>query len=138
MSFSPFPGISVIFSYNVLLNFYKYTSKEATQSLLKILKSLKESDRLWVPYQVALEYFFNYESNMYKQKEGYLFLGDGLHKLKEEADKTLKRTQSDYPYINTNEFKFYIEQLAKLNNKLDKILKAELDELPDTSEIKDI
>ncbi|MEW5066357.1 PIN-like domain-containing protein [Bacillus subtilis] len=122
---------------NVLLNFYKYTSKEATQSLLRILKSLKESDRLWVPYQVALEYFFNYESNMYKQKEGYLFLGEGLHKLKVEADKTLKRTQSDYPYINTNEFKFYIEQLAKLNNKLDQILKAELDKLPDTSEIKD-
>ncbi|MEQ6074012.1 MULTISPECIES: PIN-like domain-containing protein [Bacillus] len=122
---------------NVLLNFYKYTSKEATQSLLKILKSLKDSDRLWIPHQVALEYFFNLESNMSKQKEGYLFLSNGLHKLKFEAEKTLRTTQSDYPYINTDQFKFYIEQLDKLNSKLDEILKDELESLPDTEKIKD-
>ncbi|AQP95771.1 hypothetical protein CS954_16765 [Bacillus siamensis] len=122
---------------NVLLNFYKYTSKEATKSLLKILKSLKDSDRLWIPHQVALEYFFNLDSNMSKQKEGYLFLSDGLHKLKHEAEKTLRTAQSDYPYINTKQFKFYIEQIDKLNYKLDKILKKELENLPNTEKIKD-
>ncbi|KJD45761.1 PIN-like domain-containing protein [Paenibacillus terrae] len=59
---------------NVLLNFFKYTSKESTKSLLGILKKLKDSGRLWIPHQVALEYFFNYENNMLKQQEGYKLL----------------------------------------------------------------
>ncbi|WP_181162008.1 MULTISPECIES: PIN-like domain-containing protein [Bacillaceae] len=41
----------------VLLNFYKYTTKESTKSLLDILKKLKDDERLWVPHQVALELF---------------------------------------------------------------------------------
>lgn len=42
---------------NVLLNFYKYTHNESTQSLFKVLLDLKENGRLWIPHQVALEYF---------------------------------------------------------------------------------
>jgi len=42
-----------VFDTNVLLNIYRYTSK-TRQDLIETLCKL--SDRLWVPYQVALEY----------------------------------------------------------------------------------
>ena len=62
---------------NVLLNFYKYTSKDSTASLLAILKKIKDAGRLWIPHQIALEYFFNHENNMKKQKEVYEQIGSG-------------------------------------------------------------
>nr|WP_248700545.1 PIN-like domain-containing protein [Parageobacillus thermoglucosidasius] len=76
---------------NVLINFYKYTNKETTQNLFDILKELKKANRLWIPHQVALEYFFNYENNMYKQNEGYHLLGKKLKNLKEDAKKSLTK-----------------------------------------------
>ncbi|WP_430507766.1 PIN-like domain-containing protein [Rossellomorea marisflavi] len=120
---------------NVLLNFYKYTSKESTTSLLAILKQLKDTGRLWIPHQVALEYFFNYESNMYKQHEGYKLLGTELRKLKEEAEKTLRTVQSEHPYIITDKFQFYINDIELSNTQLQDQLNNEIANLPDSKEI---
>lgn len=120
---------------NILINFYKYTSKESTKSLLDILKKLKENDRLWIPHQVALEYFFNYEGNMHKQKEGYDLLGKQLTKLKQDAQNTLKTIESKHPYIITKKFEFFIESMEKSNKDLQEQLKKEIDELPDSNSI---
>lgn len=120
---------------NVLLNFYKYTSKESTKSLMDILKFLKSEGRLWIPHQVALEYFFNYEVNMFKQHEGYNSLGIELKKLKDSAEKTLRTVQSEHPYIVTNKFQFFIKNMEKSNAQLQEELDKELIHLPDSNSI---
>jgi hypothetical protein len=120
---------------NILINFYKYTSKESTKSLFGILKKLKENERLWIPHQVALEYFFNYEDNMYKQNEGYDLLEKDLRKLKEEAKKTLSTVKSKHPYIMTGKFEFFIDDMEQSNKKLQELIKAEIRNLPDSSTI---
>lgn len=117
---------------NILINFYKYTSKESTKSLLDILKKLKDTNRLWIPHQVALEYFFNHEDNMFKQNEGYDLLGKELKKLKEDAEKTLSTVKSKHPYIMTDNFHFFIESMEQSNQKLQEQLEKEIENLPDS------
>ncbi|PGU99179.1 PIN-like domain-containing protein [Bacillus thuringiensis] len=117
---------------NILINFYKYTSKESTQSLLDILKKLKETNRLWIPHQVALEYFFNYEDNMFKQNEGYDLLGKELAKLKEDAKKILSTVKSKHPYIMTDRFQFFIKSIEQSNQDLQEQIKKEIENLPDS------
>lgn len=117
---------------NILINFYKYTSKESTKSLLDILKKLKDTNRLWIPHQVALEYFFNYEDNMFKQNEGYDLLGKELKKLKEDAEKALSTVKSKHPYIMTDKFQFFIEDMKQSNQKLQEQLEKEIETLPDS------
>ncbi|MBX9999588.1 hypothetical protein H7S55_05385 [Priestia aryabhattai] len=120
---------------NVLLNFYKYTSKESTKSLLDILKKLKEGGRLWIPHQVALEYFYNYENNMFKQQEGYDLLSAELKKLKEDAEKILSTVKSKHPYIITDKFYFFIDSMEQSNNELQEQINKEIEELPDSKRI---
>ncbi|MGG0418259.1 PIN-like domain-containing protein [Priestia aryabhattai] len=120
---------------NVLINFYKYTSKESTKSLFDILKKLKENNRLWIPHQVALEYFFNYESNMYKQTEGYNLLGEELKTLQNNAVKIFSKVKSNHPYILTDKFQFFIDNLKTTNKKVEAELKKEIENLPDTNQI---
>lgn len=122
---------------NILLNFYKYTSEKSTQSLLGILKDLKSSNRLWIPYQVALEYFFNYEGNMSKQHEGFEVVGEKLMQLKEDAEKILRTVKSDHPYIDTDKFNFYINEINNSNDLLQKKVDEEIKLLPDSHLIRD-
>jgi hypothetical protein len=121
---------------NILLNFYKYTSKESTKSFFDILKKLKEVNRLWIPHQVALEYFFNFENNMDKQKEGYISLGKELKNLKHEAGKIFNKVKSSHPYILTDKFQFFIENMQKSDEQLQKQLDVEIKNLPNTESIK--
>jgi hypothetical protein len=120
---------------NILINFYKYTSKQSTKSLLDILKKLKETHRLWIPHQVALEYFFNYEDNLLKQNEGYDLLGKELIKLKEDAKKTLSTVKSKHPYIMTDKFHFFIDNIEQSSAQLQAQLQEEIDNLPDSKAI---
>ncbi|WP_225988750.1 PIN-like domain-containing protein [Peribacillus frigoritolerans] len=120
---------------NILINFYKYSSKESTKSLLDILKKLKQDNRLWIPHQVALEYFFNYEDNMHRQHEGFELLGKELKKLKESASKVLRSVKSKHPYIMTEKFQFFIENIEKSNGQLQEELDKEIESLPDSKKI---
>ncbi|MCM3767032.1 PIN-like domain-containing protein [Neobacillus niacini] len=120
---------------NILINFYKYTSKESTKSLLGILKKLKENDRLWIPHQVALEYFFNYEGNMHKQKEGYDLLENELKKLKEDAEKRLEAVKRNHPYIDIKKFHFIFNDIEQSNSKVQEQIIKEITNLPDPKAI---
>ena len=46
----------IVFDTNVLLNLYRY-NEEARDELLKLMKSFQK--RLWMPYQVGLEFLAN-------------------------------------------------------------------------------
>lgn len=52
---------AIVIDTNILLNFYRYSS-ETRKELYSVLKNVKE--RLWIPYQVASEYFKNKENVM--------------------------------------------------------------------------
>jgi len=54
---------------NVLLNLYRYPEK-ARADLLTVIRKIK--DRVWVPYQAALEYQVNRLTVIAEQKEKFL------------------------------------------------------------------
>ncbi|MFC3210191.1 PIN-like domain-containing protein [Planomicrobium okeanokoites] len=122
---------------NILTNFYKYTNKDSYKNLLQILKKLKETNKLWIPHQVAIEYFFNYEKNMYKQKEGYEHLGKELRKFKEEVRKSLQTVKNAHNYINIEDYEYYEKGLESFNERLDVQLKEQIVQLPDSQIIKE-
>jgi|GEM_PF-2118560 len=125
----------IVVDTNILINFYKYTTKESTKKLLDILKKLKSDNRLWIPHQVALEYFFNYESNLFKQQEGYNFLKSEIAKLKDDAQKALTSVKNKHPYINVDKFNFIVDDIGASNQKLEESIDKEFEKLPDSTEI---
>ncbi|MEW4264135.1 PIN-like domain-containing protein [Priestia megaterium] len=121
---------------NVLLNFFKYSTKETTSTFFKILKDLKEAGRLYIPHHVALEFFFNYENIMHSQSDGINLLVNNLMELKKEANSVFNRVKSAHPYIINDNFKFILEDLGQLNQKLESYKAQEIDSLPSVEELK--
>src|ERR1700730_2212206 len=75
-----------VFDTNVLLNIYRYTPK-TQKDFLNILERLH--DRIWVPHQVALEYFENREGVMAQQYSIYQEIDSSL-------DETIKKIVNKY------------------------------------------
>lgn len=121
---------------NILLNFYKYTTSESVKGFFNILKKLKEENRLWVPHQVALEYFHNYEGSMLKQTEGYKLLQKKIIDLKKQADTIFGNVTSEHPYIHLQNLEFYKDKLKDLNDELIRKIDESLKELPDSQDTK--
>ncbi|MGG0239820.1 PIN-like domain-containing protein [Bacillus rhizoplanae] len=122
---------------NVLINFYKYTTKDTYKMFFDILKDLKDKERLYIPHQVALEYFHNYEKNMFLQHEGYKKLVNKLVSLKDTANTSIKSIESEYPFIQVDDFKFLVKELDEANKKVKEQLDIELKALPDVKEIQE-
>ncbi|WP_017549369.1 PIN-like domain-containing protein [Salinicoccus carnicancri] len=127
----------IVVDTNILLYFYKYPSKQSAGRLLEILQKFKEKNRLWIPHQVALEYFFNYEDNMYNQKEGYEKIEKNLKGLIDEAKSFLQNAQDDNPFIRTEDFNFFIKNLDESNKELEEKVEEEINDLPNSNEIHD-
>ena len=110
-----------IFDANVLLNLYRY-SEETRQALISILESVK--DRIWIPYQAALEYHRNRIKVIQKQKNEYTnvktILSNYLNKTKIDLEKVYKNGR--HPQINCDDF---IDKLSKYfeeyKNEIDKL-----------------
>ncbi|WP_163061159.1 PIN-like domain-containing protein [Bacillus cereus] len=121
---------------NVLLNFFKYSTKDTTSSFFDILKGLKEAERLYIPHHVALEFIFNYENVMNSQSDGINQLVNNLMQLKEEANTVFNRVKSFHPYVINNNFKFILDDLEEINQKLEFQKEKEIGSLPDVQELK--
>lgn len=84
----------IVLDTNVLLDFYRVSS-ETQSDLLSLLKFYGSHDRLWIPYQVALEYHDNLYGVVFEQMHNY-----------DETLKTLKNflgsiTQKrNHPFLN--------------------------------------
>jgi len=89
---------------NVLLNFYRYQAKETTTTFMEFLIELKEMNRLWIPHQVALEYFHNYKNVMNEDKEGYLFLRDGIQSISRDAKSKINKAKEQYGFLDFKPF----------------------------------
>ena len=90
---------------NVLLNIYRYTPP-TRQTLIEIFTNI--SDRLWVPYQAALEYQQNRLDVINHQMSAYGNIQDILNKNKNRLISDLK-VYSKHPFIKIDSFTETVE-----------------------------
>jgi hypothetical protein len=88
---------------NVLLNLYRY-QKETSDELLKVLRKL--SDRLWIPFQVGLEYQENRLNVINEQVDMYHKVIDVLDKTKENLEQELfaLKLEKRHSFIDPTKF----------------------------------
>lgn len=110
----------IVFDTNVLLNLYRH-NVETQKEFINVIKFYEE--RLWIPYQVGLEFHRNREDRIRKNKAAYQTLKDSLS---EEIKKALNTvcSKSDFarhPYIDVDEIKKKIERcISSIAKSLDK------------------
>lgn len=107
----------VVLDANILLNFYR-CSKDTSDDVFNILEAIKE--KLWIPYQVAWEYFNNRRNVFHENwnaaktiKESFKKCIDQFYQ-EEKVEKLLARN----PFINTDELKGVISQCIEEVNKV--------------------
>jgi hypothetical protein len=90
-----------VFDANVLLNLYRYTDSTKNQ-LLKIFEQIK--DRIWLPYQVTLEYHFNRLTVIQSQVDSYESISKLIEKksikLMNDLNEELKDYKKRHPRID--------------------------------------
>ncbi|MEY8819903.1 PIN-like domain-containing protein [Bacillus subtilis] len=77
-----------VFDTNILLNPFRYQSS-ASDVLLHVFHKLKE--RTWIPYQVAMEYHFQVDEIIIKQKSAYGSLIESLGKKVNQLEEAFKK-----------------------------------------------
>lgn len=118
----------IVFDTNVLLNLYRYNDA-ARDEFIKVLKFYKE--RLWIPYQVGLEFHRRREEIMRKNAAAYKSLSG---KLSEQLMKVVSSLEGEYarhPYINMKDIKKKVERCAE---SIGKTLEKQEKEHPDYSQ----
>lgn len=86
---------------NVLLDLYRF-SDSSRDALFKVMESL--GDRLWIPYQVAQEYFDNRLKVIEDQTDAYAKSINGLKAAKEKFN-----SGSRHPFVSELVFNKFIE-----------------------------
>lgn len=94
---------SVIFDANILLNLYRY-DESTRKDFSEVMEFYK--DRLWIPYQVALEYQRNRNSSIIFLDSAYDSLISRIGGQEEKVINDLKLNDfSRHPYINLDDIK---------------------------------
>ncbi|MEX1268735.1 MAG: PIN-like domain-containing protein [Balneolaceae bacterium] len=104
-----------IFDANVLLDLYRYTDKTAND-IWKVFEEIK--DRVWIPYQVGLEFHYIRPSRILEQEKLFDQAIQSLNKASDEAIKNLKETfknTTTHPSIDEKEI------LSKINSFFDSL-----------------
>lgn len=112
----------IVFDTNVLLNLYRY-NEGARDELIGMMKSFQ--DRLWMPYQVGLEFLLNRENVI-------SWLHKGFDELKAQVDECQKiffkffdDKYAKHQHIKRADLeKLFVKQLKPIKNRLDKWEKA--------------
>lgn len=108
----------IVFDTNVLLNLYRY-NEDARTEFINVIKFYKE--RLWIPYQVGLEFHRRREDILRKNAAAYTILGDKLKEQLVKAVSTLEGEYSRHPYINMKDIRSKVEKCAaSIKKSLDK------------------
>ena len=108
----------IVFDTNVLLNLYRY-NEDARTEFIYVIKFYKE--RLWIPYQVGLEFHRRREDILRKNAAAYTTLGDKLKEQLVKAVSTLEGEYSRHPYINMKDIRSKVERCAAaIKKSLDK------------------
>ena len=108
----------IVFDTNVLLNLYRYDEDTRTE-FINVIKFYKE--RLWIPYQVGLEFHIRREDILRKNAAAYTTLGEKLMEQLVKAVSTLESEYSRHPYINIKDIRSKVEKCAEsIKKSLDK------------------
>lgn len=99
----------IVLDTNVLLNLYRY-NEEARNDFINALKSYE--GRLWIPYQVGLEFHRRRETIMRKNAEAYGALGNSISVQLVKAVDVLCNDYSRHPYIDIKDIRKKIERCA--------------------------
>lgn len=106
----------IVFDTNVLLNLYRY-NEEARDELLELMKSFQK--RLWMPYQVGLEFLANRESVIHWLHKGYKDLSKQVDECKNGFFKFLDGNYAKHRHIDRSELeKLFDQQLQPIKDKL--------------------
>jgi hypothetical protein len=96
---------------NVLLDLYRF-SDSAREALFKVMESLGE--RLWIPYQVAAEYFDNRLTVIEAQSKAYAESIAGLKVAKEKFN-----SGSRHPFVSDDVFNQFISSYDLMIKELE-------------------
>ena len=106
----------IVFDTNVLLNLYRYNEK-ARDELLKIMKSFQK--RLWIPYQVGLEFMNNRETVIKWLYKGFNELSVQVDECKKGFFKFYEGNYTKHRHINREELEELFDQhLQPIKDKL--------------------
>lgn len=108
---------TIVIDTNILLNLYRY-SKESRKAIIDLLKTLKT--RLWIPYQVAKEYFSNRDKVIKDSVKELESLRNQMTKSFGEIDRALKSKEKNYVEIANLEYMFS-EFKEKIEKEFEKI-----------------
>jgi len=100
----------IISDANILLNLYYY-SRKTSKELISILD--KFSERLWIPYQIALEYQKNRLSKIRVQKESYNSLRKSIQDEINAIKKRLDDKYSKHPLLEVSKIKIILDKSFK-------------------------
>ena len=103
-----------VFDANVLLNLYQYSEK-TRKEFLGILDKI--SNRIWLPYQFALEYQKKRSIVIERQFDFYAHVSNKLHKGFEDTSKEIKEYQNQHPFLKIDRLLSKIEKIVKEVNK---------------------
>ena len=107
-----------VFDTNVLLGLYRY-SHDTSEELLNIIKKLQ--DRIWIPYQIALEYQSNRLGVISEQEKAY----EKVSKILEEGCKKVIKNLEQFPrhpFIDIKYIKYIKNKVQKYTKKIQKEL----------------
>lgn len=99
----------IVFDTNVLLNLYRY-NEDARTEFINVIKFYKE--RLWIPYQVGLEFHRRREDIMRKNAKAYSVLAEKLSNELVGVVSSLEGEYARHPYISIKDIKKKVERCA--------------------------
>lgn len=100
----------IVFDTNVLLNLYRY-NEESRNEFINVIKTYKE--RLWIPYQVGLEFHRRREEIMRKNAKAYNVLAEKISKDLVGVVSSLESEYTRHPYISIKDIKKRVEKCAE-------------------------
>ena len=121
----------IVVDTNILLNFYRY-SEDTKREMFKILTSLK--DRLWIPYQIAKEYFKNKNNVMVSSYDEYTKLSESINALFESSLKEINARKNSQLKCKSE----IVKILEESSKNIDKILLNEKESKKPTFENNEI
>jgi hypothetical protein len=100
---------TIVLDTNALLNLYRY-SVDARNDFLNALQAV--SSRLWMPHQVAMEFYENRLERIREQREIGKNLSTALDSLAKQAATELQK-RSKNPFLDTSELKNKVERFVE-------------------------
>jgi hypothetical protein len=119
-----------VFDTNVLLNLYSYP-EQAREVFFSVLGSI--SGRIWIPYQVALEFHRNRFNRVKSSNKAVYALRDRLLAASEQLEADFKKIEFEKRNTGINDLDVRISAVKNANDKLVQALTAACDRLPGTS-----